>query len=186
MMGQSAIAATPPDQAREAEFARALAAHDQQAWRQLFDEHHERIHRYAWLRTGNAADADDVAASVFAEAVRGIGKFEYRGTPVVAWMLRIAHNECVDLIKRRARTNTSALDDEAHLPARDESAGRGELRDVADAVGTLNEDQRNVLQLRLVEGRSVREVAAMLKKSEGAVKVTQMRALQALRKRLST
>jgi RNA polymerase sigma-70 factor (ECF subfamily) len=185
-MGQPAIVGPAPGQTQEAEFARALAAHDQQAWRQLFDEHYDRIRRYAWLRTGNADDADDVAASVFAEAARGIRSFQYRGTPVVAWLLRIAHNECADLVKRRARTQASSLDDATETAtAGDDSGVRGELREVAAAVALLNDDQRNVLQLRLVEGRPVKEVAGMLKKSEGAVKVTQMRALQALRKRLS-
>jgi RNA polymerase sigma-70 factor (ECF subfamily) len=186
MMGQSAIPAPAGQQTQEAEFAGALAARDPDAWRQLFDEHYDRIYRYAWTRTGNASDAEDVAASVFAEAVRGISKFEYRGTPVVAWLFRIAHNESADLLKRRARVNASALSDrEAESSARvDELAVRAEWQDVADAVGALKEDQRNVLQLRLVEGRPVKEVAAMLNKSEAAVKVTQMRALQALRKRL--
>lgn len=187
MMGQPAIPAPVGYQTQEAEFAGVLATRDPAAWRQLFDENYDRIYRYAWARTGNAADAEDIASSVFTEAVRGIGKFEYRGTPIVAWLFRIAHNESADLLKRRARTPTSTLDSDDALaaPAGDGLASRTEWREVADAIGQLKEDQRNVLQLRLVDGHPVKEVAAMLNKTEGAVKVTQMRALQALRKRLT-
>jgi RNA polymerase sigma-70 factor (ECF subfamily) len=186
MMGQPAIPAPARHQTQEAEFAELLAAGDAAAWRQLFDENYDRIYRYAWARTGNVADAEDIASSVFTEAVRGISKFEYRGSPVVAWLFRIAHNESADLLKRRARTPTSTLesDDALVAPAGDGLAARAEWREVADAIGALKEDQRNVLQLRLVEGHPVKDVAAMLNKTEGAVKVTQMRALQALRKRL--
>ena len=58
------------------------------------------------------------------------------------------------------------------------------MRDVSDAMGTLKQEHRDVLMLRLMEGRSVAETAALLGKTQGAVKVMQMRALQSLRKRL--
>ena len=188
MMGQQAIPA-PRGQTQEAELARALAARDPHAWRQLFEEQYDRVYRYAFLRTRNTADAEDVASTTFAEAARGIGSFQYRGTPVAAWLLRIAHNETVDLLKRRARTRSRtaplAADDAPDAPlAPDAARARDEWRDVAEAAGSLKPEQREVLQLRLIEGRPVKEVAAALGKSEGAVKVTQMRALQALRKKL--
>lgn len=189
MMGQQAIPATsePAQGGQEAELAQALAARDPDAWRQLFEEQYDRVYRYAWLRTHNTADAEDIASDVFAEASRGIGSYEYRGTPIAAWLLRIAHNETVDLLKRRTRTRAATLagDDAPDAPvAPDAVFARDEWRDVAGAIGALKPEQREVLQLRLIEGRPVKEVASMLRKSEGAVKVTQMRALQALRKKL--
>ena len=58
--------------------------------------------------------------------------------------------------------------------------------DVGEAMGGLKQEHRDVLVLRLVEGCSVNETAALLGKTEGAVKVMQMRALRALRARLDT
>jgi RNA polymerase sigma-70 factor (ECF subfamily) len=55
---------------------------------------------------------------------------------------------------------------------------------VSDALEALKPEQREVVHLRLIEGRSVAEVAALLGRTEGAVKVTQMRALKAMRRRL--
>jgi RNA polymerase sigma-70 factor (ECF subfamily) len=186
-MGARAIPATRIFTDEES-LAIALAAHDQRAWRQLFDEHYQRVYNYAYLRTGNTADADDIAASVFVEAVKGIGRFNYRGAPVAAWLFRIAHNETVDLLRRRHRTATETIDladASQQLAAHDAFVVADEWRDVREGIGALKPEHRDVLMLRLVEGRSVAEVAALLNKSEGAVKVTQMRALQSLRGRLN-
>jgi RNA polymerase sigma-70 factor (ECF subfamily) len=184
MMGDRTIPSPRPYE-REDELARALAAHDPAAWRQLFDEQYQRVYRYAHLRTGNAADAEEVASCVFTEAVRGIGGFRFRGAPVAAWLLRIAHNETVDLLKRRARTVTATLESvETTLPAPDALACSDEWREVSGALGRLKPEHRAVLVLRLLEGRSVRETAALLGKTDGAIKVTQMRALKALRNAL--
>jgi RNA polymerase sigma-70 factor (ECF subfamily) len=175
----------PPARAfeREDEFASALAAHDQAAWRQLFEEQYDRVYRYAWLRTGNAADAEDIASSAFTEAVRGIGSYSYRGTPVASWLFRIAHNEAADLIKRRLRRQTLALQDDTAV-ARDDIARSDDRQAVGEALSALKPEHRDVLMLRLIEGRSVAETAAVLGKSEGSVKVTQMRALESVRRRL--
>lgn len=185
-MGAQAIPTTrvfPGDE----ELAFALAELDPRAWRQMFDEQYQRVYNYALLRTGNLADADDIAASVFIEAVKGIQGFNYRGTPVAAWLFRIAHNETVDLLKRRRRMQTESIDvaeASRQLAAKDAFVVADEWREVREGIGALKAEHRDVLMLRLVEGRSVAEVAAMLGKSEGAVKVTQMRALQALRGKL--
>ncbi|HZP58321.1 MAG TPA: sigma-70 family RNA polymerase sigma factor [Dehalococcoidia bacterium] len=173
---------------REDELAAALSALEPGAWRQLFEENYERVYNYAFIRTGNAADADDIASTVFVEAVKGIGRYQYRGSPVVAWLFRIAHNETVDVLKRRQRTGAQPLDAPAisdRLRARDVISHADERADVAEALGRLRPEHRDVLLLRLVEGRSVRDVAELLGKTEGAVKVLQMRALRALKDRLA-
>lgn len=185
-MGEAA-APDPRPYEREEDLATALVSLDPGAWRQLFHEHHQRIYNYACLRTGNTADAEDIAANVFVEAVKGINRFQYRGAPVAAWLFRIAHNETVDHLKRRRRTATTSLENpEAadELQARDEIGQAEDWRDVREAMGTLKQEHRDVLMLRLVEGQNVAETAALLGKTEGAVKVMQMRALRALRTRL--
>ena len=185
-MGEAA-APEPRPYEREDDLATALASLEPGAWRQLFQEHHQRVYNYAYLRTGNSADAEDIAANVFVEAVKGIDRFQYRGAPVAAWLFRIAHNETVDHLKRRRRTATTSLENpEAvdELLARDDIGQAEDWRDVREAMGTLKQEYRDVLMLRLVEGQNVAETAALLGKTEGAVKVMQMRALRALRTRL--
>jgi RNA polymerase sigma-70 factor (ECF subfamily) len=173
---------------REEDLAAALPSLEAAAWRQLFEENYQRVFNYAHVRTGNAADADDIAANVFVEAVRGIHKFQYRGAPVAAWLFRIAHNETVDLLKRRARMPSTALDHPevtARATTADAILASDQQRDISAALGRLKNEHRDVLMLRLIEGRSVRETAELLGKSEGAVKVLQMRALESLRKKMA-
>ena len=173
---------------RDEDLALALASLDAGAWRQLFEENYQRVYAYAYLRTGNTADAEDVAAKVFVEAVRGIRRFRFRGVPVAAWLSRIAHHETVDLVQQRQRARGASLDHpeaSSATVAPDPMALSDEWQDVSRAVGRLKQAHRDVLLLRLVEGRSVAETAALLGKSEAAVKVTQMRALKALREKLA-
>jgi RNA polymerase sigma-70 factor (ECF subfamily) len=186
MMAQRAVPPLPSPEA-EGAFAGALAQRDPVAWRRLFDEQYQRVYAYAYARTGSAHDAEDIASNTFAEAVRGIGGFRFRGAPVAAWLLRIAHNETVDLLKRRSRQATSSIDRDQEawsLRAREDAGASDEWRDVRDALGTLKKEHREVITLRLLEGRSIIETAAALQKSEAAIKVLQMRALQSLRRRL--
>lgn len=186
MMAEQAF--HPPARTHESDdqLVAALAAHEPAAWRNLFEEQYDRVYRYAYLRTGNAADADDAASATFTEAVRGIGRYQHRGTPVAAWLFRIAHNETVDLLKRRSRRLTATLDhpDAAVIAAPDDIAAADNRREVAEALGALKHAHRDVLMLRLVEGHSVADTARILGKTEGAIKVTQMRALQTVRKAL--
>jgi RNA polymerase sigma-70 factor (ECF subfamily) len=187
MLTEQAMPAARPFE-REEDLALALASLDAGAWRQLFEENYPRVYSYAYLRTGNTADADDVAAKVFVEAVKGIGRFRYRAVPVAAWLSRIAHHETVDLLKRRHRAPATSLDHPdaaAAMVVRDAIGLSDERQDLSRAIGRLKQGHRDVLLLRLVEGRSVRETAAVLGKSEAVVKMTQMRALKALRGKLS-
>lgn len=183
-MGDPAISAARPYE-NEEDLAAALAARDQAAWQQLFDEQHQRIFHFALLRIGDRADADDLASTVFTEAVKGIDSFRYRGLPVSAWLFRIARNEIADHMKRRASRPAHSLTDErvAHtLSARDAIAPGDDMRDVSHALGQLKDEYRDVILLRFVHGLNVAETAAVMDKSEGAVKVTQTRALQSLRR----
>lgn len=185
MMSERAIPVARPYE-REDEFASALAGRDATAWRQLFDEQYGRVYAYAYVRTGSAHDAEDVASNVFVEAVRGIGGFRFRGAPVAAWLLRIAHNETIDFLKSRSRRRETTIEGTASdtLPARDEIATSGQWRELSGALGALKREHREVITLRLIEGRSVAETATILRKTVGAVKVMQMRALQSLRRKL--
>jgi RNA polymerase sigma-70 factor (ECF subfamily) len=168
--------------AREQELVDSLLSFDAAAWKQLFEANYQRVYRYAYVRLGNAADAEDVAAGVFSEAVRGIGSFQYRGIPVAAWLFRIAHHETVDVLKRRRLAPQAG--------AEEVGAEHSELTrtidrlDLGEALDDLKAEHREVLLLRFIEDRSVRDTAEILGKSEGAVKVLQLRALRSLRTRI--
>jgi RNA polymerase sigma-70 factor (ECF subfamily) len=99
--------------------------------------------------------------------------------PVSAWLYRIASNALADHWRERAR--------EAHEPPPDGPDSR-EIEDIErrialyQLVEQLPDVQQQVIRMRFIEEKSIREVAVALDRSEGAVKQLQLRALENLRK----
>lgn len=145
----------------------------------LYELHFERVYAFIASRTRDRATAEDLTSEVFHKALANLPRFEWRGVPFSAWLLRIAANALVDHAKRSHREAPSLED--APEPA------AGEVRMAEDharlfrLVGELPEVQRQVVYQRFVEQLSIREIAARLGKTEGAVKQLQLRALEKLR-----
>jgi RNA polymerase sigma-70 factor, ECF subfamily len=120
---------------------------------------------------------------VFHRALANLRRFEWRGTPFAAWLLRIAANSIVDRSKRVAREVPSVDDppDPGAEPDFEVIEHRAQLFRLVDQLPT---DQRHVIFERFVEQKSIREVAQRLGRSEGAVKQLQFRALEKLREQM--
>ena len=150
----------------------------------LFDSCYPRIARYAFARTGNQTDAEDIAAEVFVRAFQSLGSFRERGLPMEAWLFRIAHNLVVDRFRRESRFQRS---DEADVDIRDDTdpAGLAEqhvlMGEVRKAMQQLTPDQREVVRLRFFGGLSSKETATVMHKKDGAVREMQRAALEKLR-----
>jgi len=113
-------------------------------------------------------------------------RFEWRGISFAAWLFRIAANLISDHWQRQGREQV------ADEPEQIESAQArsAEFEDVERKatlfrlVDTLPAEQRRVVVLRFVEQKSIKEVAREIRKTEGAVKQLQFRALSSLRARM--
>lgn len=179
-----------PEETEPSLVARAVAR-DPDAFGQLYNLYFERVYRYARLKLGNAADAEDVTAAVFLSAWRTIDRFTPKHESSFAgWLFRLAHNALVDRY-RRSRPVVSldtALDDgAAQSLAGPEAAMEWHLTllDLHQALQQLTEEQREVVLLRFVEGLSAREVGDIMGKQEGTVRGLQFRAIEALRRGLA-
>ncbi|MBF6600619.1 MAG: sigma-70 family RNA polymerase sigma factor [Dehalococcoidia bacterium] len=159
---------------------------DDAAWAAIYERHAEQVYAYIYYRLGDQHIAEDLAADVFVKAVAGIKGYRYRGTPLLAWLYRIAHNVTVDHRKsaqtRMQRTSTDAL--ERVEEPRDELGQRDQRQDMLAAIRRLTPDQQQVVILRFYTGMSNAEVAQVIGKPEGAVKALQTRALRSLRRGL--
>jgi len=160
-------------------------AFSEEAWSQIYDQHYVRLFDYCYARTGNRAAAEDLAAEVFLEAVRGIRGYRYRGVPFAAWLYRIARNLTADHLQRNARRPQVSLVEEADHPQLREPDGTehvADRHDIQAALRRLSDDQQQVLILRFFQGLSHDETAAVMGRRTGAVRVLQTRALSALRR----
>jgi RNA polymerase sigma-70 factor, ECF subfamily len=146
---------------------------------ELYDRCFHRVYAFVSRRTGNRAIAEDVTSEVFEQALANLRKFEWRGTPFVAWLLRIASNALADRWRQSARDSSEALPD---VPDARETEDLERRAMLLQLVERLPGDQRRVIELRFGEERSLRDIAHVLERSEGAVKQLQLRALENLRK----
>jgi RNA polymerase sigma-70 factor, ECF subfamily len=162
------------------------AKRDPARFADLYDRHFERVYAFIARRIGRREEVQDLTADVFHQALAGIGRFEWRGAPFAAWLLRIAANAVTDRGRRLAKERGQpALDVEEIQP--ESSNPLEEVEEQARLfrlVHALPSDQRCVILMRFVEQRSIREIAEQLGRTEGAVKQLQFRALKNLRARL--
>lgn len=143
---------------------------------ELYDRHFHRVWAFVIRRTSNRAEAEDVTSDVFRKALEHLPRYESRGVPFAAWLLRIAANMLAD------RWQKAALESGDPLPDIGEADTDLERRAMLfELIDRLPDAQRLVIELRFIEGRSVLEVSRALGRSEGAIKQLQRRALDSLR-----
>ena len=153
------------------------AQRDPSHFAELYEENFHRVYAYVARRVGDRHAAEDLTSDVFREALAGIAKFEWRGVPFVAWLLGIAARTVADHFKRSGReSGNPAEEPEPSDPAEIERRAM-----LFQLVERLPEAQFRVIHLRFVEQKSIREIAAELGRSEGAVKQLQLRAIENLR-----
>jgi len=181
--------AEQPDQ----EFLAALeAAQAGQDWAVavLFRRHNPRLLRY--LRAQAPEVAEDLASEVWMAMARQLVGFEGDERAFRAWMFTIARRRVIQHWRQKGRRRTSPAPNEVFFDraAPDDPSTEGlQALSAQDAVAALAAhlppDQVEVVLLRVVAGLSVEEVAEMVGKSPGAVRVTQHRALRRLAEHFS-
>lgn len=160
---------------------------DRRAVAALYAEYRGFVYRYIAYRVGDPALAEDLTADVFVSMVRHIDKYEFRGRPFLAWLYAIAGNTCKMYFRRQKLAEFEPLPDEmidGQIRPEDAAQLRLNQARLLAAMPRLTESQRQVILLKFVEGFSNGEAAAILEKSEGAIRVLQHRALAALRQAL--
>lgn len=161
---------------------------DQQAFARLYEEHFDRIYRYVIVRIGDRLEAEDMTQQVFINALESISSFRWRNVPFAAWLFRIAHNQVVDHLRKKGKRAVVPLDESLAKVDADPQliAERNmEIEHLVLATKCLTEAQCEVISLRFTGGLSVREVADIMGRSQGAVKALQHSAIVALRQSLS-
>jgi RNA polymerase sigma-70 factor, ECF subfamily len=161
---------------------------DRRALEQLYLLHFDRIYSYLQMSVGNRHDAEDLTNQTFIKMLESIDRFVWRQAPFSAWLFRIAHNLAMDYFRagRRVQPEEDLEDPDAvESSAEDvafESLGR---QSMLGMIETLSLDQQQVLTLKFVFSFSNAEAAAILGKTEGAIKSLQHRALGALQRQLA-
>jgi RNA polymerase sigma-70 factor (ECF subfamily) len=160
---------------------------DAEAFAALYRLHAPALYRYFVLRHIERAQAEDLTAEVFVKVIEGLARYRETGAPLAAWLFRIAHDRLVDHIRRTTRHPTASLTEmtlDGNGDPERQVAEVLELESLRLAVSALPEEQKLVIQLRFVEGYPLEATAQVLRKSVGAVKALQHRALSNLGSRI--
>jgi len=157
------------------------AQRDPRRFAELYELHFHRVYAYVSRRVQSREEAEDLTADVFHHALAKIKSFEWRGAPFAAWLFRIAGNAIADRWKRASRESSDPPPEQVDEKSMKEVEQRAALHEL---VQELPVEQRRVVVMRFVEQKSIREIAQEIRKTEGAVKQLQFRALQNLRARM--
>lgn len=175
------------------------AQRDPGRFAELYERNFDRVYAYIAHRVRNRDAAEDLTAEVFHQALVTLGSFEWRGVPFVAWLLGIAAHvlanrwrgtatkefgsEVLENLGDLGGKSLAGNDNEnGHAPR--DLEGVEQRATIAKLVATLPDDQRLVITRRFLEHRSTREIAQEMRRTEGAVKQLQFRALENLRARI--
>ncbi len=145
---------------------------------ELFRRHHLVVYRYALKMTGRSDVAEDVTQEVFLRVVRSITAYDDRGKDL-AWLLAIARNLLVDGHRRNGREPAVPLEEDVRVNAR-----IPERAALAEALGRLPEQDREVFVLRVVSGLGHDDIARVVGATSAAVRCRIYRARVALRSML--
>src|SRR3954454_20035323 len=154
------------------------AGHDD-AFRVLHDRYRQRLFAYVrqMLSGASRQDAEDVLQDVFVRAY-GALRNDGREMNVRAWLYRVAHNRCIDHL-RRPVPPPAEIFEVSRKPLLDpveEAQRRDDLRRLVADVGQLPEQQRSALLMREIDGMTYVDLASALDVTVPAVKSLLVRA----------
>lgn len=156
----------------------------------IYDQYINKIYRFVYVKVNSQEVAEDICSEVF---LRAWQVFQKTGNPghnqtiehPQAFLYKIARNLVIDHYRKKGRTQTVSLE---VLPLADSNpriegkiALDSDLEQVKVALANLNEDYQNVIIWHYLEDLSIPEIAKMLNKQEGAVRVQLHRALKSLK-----
>src|SRR5215211_977156 len=148
---------------------RAAAQGNERAFAAIYERHHQGLYRYCRSILGNGPDAQDALQNTMLKALRALPG-ERRDLALKPWLYRIAHNEAISMLRRRA--GDASIDEVGDvLDTRgDDAAARDRLRTLVSDLAQLPERQRSALVMRELSGLSYRELGAALDTSPAAAK----------------
>jgi RNA polymerase sigma-70 factor (ECF subfamily) len=179
MEPRSAAAEIPPGGDDERLLIEAAKA-DPSRFAELYEQNFDRVYAFVARRAGSRGEAEDLTAEVFHQALANLGRFEWRGMPFAAWLMRIARNAVADRWQRQARERGEPAPEPLDEGQPDDTDRRAMLATWSAGCPTTSSAWSSP---RFVEQKSIREIAETLGRTEGAVKQLQFRALETLRAR---
>ena len=172
------------------ELMQAVCMGGRSAYQNLVKRHINSISHFAYRILGNQKDTEDITQEVFLRLWTNAQKWEPEKSKLTTWLHRIAHNLCIDYLRKHGRMQIQdSFDDEAiNSPQKNEKSideKNSEMKLLNEAISSLPENQRNALSLCHYQGFSNKEAAAIMSISVKALESAIARARRSLREKLT-
>jgi len=165
--------------------ARAL---DEDALAEIHNQYYGAVYRYISFRINDMHTVEDLTSEVF---IRFLSALRDRHAPqntIQGWLYGTASRVVKEQYRKQKRTKLAALDESlpSTMPGPEQGVEKNmTLQQLRAALPQLTEDQQHVLALRFGQGMAISDVARLVDKSEGSVKMLQARAIAALTRHLT-
>ena len=172
------------------ELMQAVCVGSRSAYQSLVKRHLKSISHYAYRLLGNQKDTQDITQEVFLRLWINAQKWNTEKSKLTTWLHRIAHNLCIDYLRKHTRMQTQdSFDDEAADSSSNNEESTEETNDktklLREALSALPENQRSALSLCHYQGFSNKEAAAIMNISVKALESAIARAKRSLRVKLT-
>ena len=172
-----------------------LAQRDPEVFAGIYDRYYQKIFEYALKRTANLQAAQDITSETFFKALRKLWQFRWRNVPLSSWLYRIATNEANQHFRKRKHSAASLDELRASgfepvsegdpgtelMEAQDRLKRHQEFLACQKIISRMDLKYQEVLCLRFLERKEIKEIGEILGKSDGTIKSLLHRGLQKLR-----
>ncbi len=173
--------------AQSVSLVKRAASGDSEAFGELYSIYFDRIYRYVVYQLRDKMTAEDVTEESFIKAWKAIDTCKGKEKTFSSWLYRIAHNQVVDNLRKQRKHLSTEVEDLAEVSSFEPSEQeRLEQKEMLTAISDLPPNQKQVIILRFIEGLANQEVARIMGKRQGAVRMLQTRALASLRQILGS
>lgn len=154
---------------------------DRAEW--AFRQHKAKIYRYLLRRTRDHHEAEELTQRVFVDAVAALSGSDPPPRSLLAWLYSVAERRLIDEVRRRARTESGSgsIADHHRSHHEDTPYGPAAARALRNSIQRLPPEQRDVVVMKVLEGRRFRDIARSLGTTEAACKMRFSRAIRRIR-----
>ncbi len=183
---QEAAKTVTYDQSESVRLVKRAVGGDFEAFGELYNIYLDRIYRYVFYQVRDKMTAEDVTEEVFLKAWKAIKSCKGKEQTFSSWLYRIAHNQVIDNLRSQRKYLSTEMESLAEVNGPElEAEGKQERQEMLETISCLPQNQKQVIILKFIEGLDNQEIGKIMGKSQGAIRVLQMRALATLRQRLS-
>ncbi len=167
------------------ELMAAICAGNHGAYEAIVRRHLKPVSRYAWRLLGNTRDVEDIAQETFLKVWVKAASWQPAKAGLSTWIHRIAHNLCVDHLRKRREEPAAELEELARGPGPlDAALADGEMAGLRAALERLPVNQRGAISLCHYQGFSNKEAAMIMNLSVQALESLLARGRRSLREAL--